>query len=183
MQVVHEIHVSAEALVPARRSALARTLRRAGFAAASAMPARPIDTSLGVRTPPNAALSRNAPHAACAAKAPSTAASSFSCTISRASRACSVGWPGHIRLCVRAAMVSAASTPVWTLAFAMASDRLARRFETMIRALSFVRPRRRRRRPLSDLTRWGKSRGGATPSTSDLRTRSPIFRDRRSDTG
>ena len=91
---------------------MARTLRRAGLAAASAIPARPKDTSSDVRTPPNAALNMKAPHAACAAMAPSIAASTFSCTMSWASRAFSTGAPKDIQSKVRAPIVSAEFTPV-----------------------------------------------------------------------
>ena len=58
-------------MTPVKRRALARTVRRAGAAAASAIAVRPAETSFGVRTPPNAALMKNAPQAVCAAKAPS----------------------------------------------------------------------------------------------------------------
>ena len=144
VQVMHKIHVRKSAFAPVRRRALARTVRRAGLAAAWAIPVRPIDTSLGERTPPNAAFSMKAPHAAWAAKAPSIAASTFSCTMSWASRAFSEGLPPKdIRSRVRAAMVSAASTPVWTLALAIASDCRARRFDTMLNLCSLILSTRR----------------------------------------
>src|SRR5580704_3754969 len=58
--------------------------------------------------------------------------------MSWASRAFSAALPAKDnQSCVRAAMVSAASTPVWTLASAIARDRLARRFDTIINLKSF----------------------------------------------
>ena len=68
----NKLHVKATAvrpaLAPVSRRALARTFRRAGARRPRRSRSRPAETSLGVRTPPNAALMKNAPQAACAAK-------------------------------------------------------------------------------------------------------------------
>src|SRR5271166_2898744 len=61
-------------------------------------------------------------------------------------------------------MVSAASTPLRTLALAIATDRLLRRFETMTPAFLFLNARAVSEDPVA----WGKPPGGATPRASDF---------------
>ena len=108
-------------------------------------------------------LDQERPHAACAANAPSTAASSFSCTISRASRAWSVGWPRpHQALRAGGDGQRGVETRL-DIGFRRGQRPPGEPCSNSIdRALSFVRPRPRRRR-VSDPTGWGKCGGGAIP--------------------
>ena len=129
--MLSEIH-SGNALAPVKRRALARTFRRAGPAAASAMGVKPAgDVVRGAHAAERGLDEERAPRRLRGESALDRGVDFLLHHELRLARL--LGFPagGASRPWVRAAMVSAASTPAWALALAMAKERFARRRETM----------------------------------------------------